>query len=381
MVPSPLETWRSLGVRGRIVALALPVVAGTALIVAAVALAPEVGRVALATPTPLPTPAPPLPPTASPAPLATLLPTPTPALPLADTLLGADGRLTVLLLGSDYRPSHPGNRTDAMMVVSVDPQSGRAAAFSIPRDAVEFPLPGGGVYAPKVNGLYRHLEATTGDAGAAMRTVVGAAFDLEIDGYLFVGFQAVKEFVTAVGGVDVTLEEAYYDPAYWVTSSQRGWGLPAGTSHLDANDALIFVRSRKGDSDFGRARRQQLFLIAAAEKVRRVGLARLAQLVEIASRTTRTDLPLDRASDLLAILEKADLADLADVRRTVFGPRTYAESRGGTSFALKIDVCRAWIAANFPPAHPLEPEPTPTPETTLSPAPGSLPPAAARPSP
>lgn len=358
-MPSPLETWRALGVRGRIVAVAIPVVAGAALVVAAVALAPEVGRVALATPTPAPTPAPPLPPTASPAPRATPLPIPAPTPPGADTLLGSDGRLTVLLLGSDYRPAYPGNRTDAIMVVSVDPQSGRAAAFSIPRDTVEFPLPGGGVFAPKVNGLYRHLETTTGDAGAAMKAVVGAAFDLEIDGYLFIGFAAVKEFVTAVGGIDVTLEEAYYDPEYWVSGSQRGWGLPAGTSHLDAKNALIFVRSRKGDSDFGRARRQQLFVMAAAQKVRRIDPARLAQLVEIASRTARTDLPLDRALDLLAVFRTADLAD---VRRTVFGPRAYADSRGGTSFALKLDVCRAWIARNFPPVHPVTQGSRPTPQ-------------------
>ena len=78
----------------------------------------------------------------------------------ADPLLGTDGRLTVLLLGSDYRPAHPGNRTDAMMVVSVDPTTGRSGAFSVPRDIVDFPLPGRGSLRGRVNGLYQYLQAT-----------------------------------------------------------------------------------------------------------------------------------------------------------------------------------------------------------------------------
>ncbi len=87
-------------------------------------------------------------------------PTPSPTPPGADPLLGTDGRLTVLLLGSDYRPAHPGNRTDAIMVVSVDPSTGRTAAFSIPRDTTGFPLPGGGRFDQKINALYQYFQST-----------------------------------------------------------------------------------------------------------------------------------------------------------------------------------------------------------------------------
>ena len=92
---------------------------------------------------------PPLPPTASPAPSATPLagetPLPSPSpIPGVDPLLGSDGRLTVLLMGTDYRPAHPGNRTDAIMVVSIDPTTGKSAAFSVPRDVADFPMPKSG---------------------------------------------------------------------------------------------------------------------------------------------------------------------------------------------------------------------------------------------
>jgi polyisoprenyl-teichoic acid--peptidoglycan teichoic acid transferase len=295
-------------------------------------------------------PLPPTPSRPSPPPDATPSPTPSPTPRGADPLLGTDGRLTVLLLGSDYRPSHPGNRTDAIMVVSIDPTTGQNAGFSIPRDTVNFPLPKSGNYRPKVNALLQHLDDTTGDGYSAMKQAVGRAFEIEVDRYVFIGFAGVKQLVGAVGGVDVTLAQAYYDPYYWVNSRRQGWGLPKGTSHLTPNDALIFARSRKGDNDFGRARRQQMLVMAALDKARTVGPTKIPELLAIADRALRTDLPLDRANDLFELFSTVDLSK---TKRVVFGPRTYATGTSLGAFSLKLDVCRTWIAKNFPPARPL----------------------------
>jgi LCP family protein required for cell wall assembly len=278
------------------------------------------------------------------------MPSPTPPPSGPDPLLGTDGRLTVLLLGSDYRPAHPGNRTDAIMVVSVDPTTGKGAGISIPRDTSGFPLGNGRTYGPKVNALYQYFQSRTGHGGLAMRKVVAKALDIEIDGYVFIGFEGVKSMVSAVGGVDVTLDKPYYDAHFWVNSHHQGWGLPAGKSHLGPKDALIFARSRHGDNDFGRARRQQMLVLAAINKARSRGMAGLPRLLSIASRTVRTDLPLTRASDLFDLVSKTDISK---VKRTVFGPTKFAAGRAGGSFALKISVCRAWIRENFPPERPM----------------------------
>lgn len=345
-------TWQAMSTRARILAVAglvtVVVIAGGAVAIAAGVLAPFSGQLAGPAQEPLvPASTPPaLPPEPSPEPTESALPSPSPSPTGGDPILGLDGRFTILLLGSDYRPAHPGNRTDAIIVVSIEPTSGKTAAFSIPRDTVEFPLPGGGVYEPKVNGLYQHLQATTGNGGAAMKRAVAEAFGIEVDWYALIGFPGVRQLVDAIGGVDVTLERAYYDPYYWVTSKKQGWGLPAGTSHLDGTNALIFARSRKGDNDFERARRQQLLVMATVEKVRSLGPRVLPKLLAIAAKTVRTDLPLGEAARLFDVVAAADLDD---VERVVFGPRTYAEGRGGSSFALKLDVCRRWIAEHFPP--------------------------------
>jgi LCP family protein required for cell wall assembly len=312
--------------------------------------------------------APPLPPedTPSPAPSASAAPTPTPepTPPGSDPLLGTDGRLTLLLLGSDFRPSHPGNRTDAIIVVSVDPTTGKAAAFSVPRDTERFPLPGGKVFGGKVNALYQSLQHDTGKGGAELKKVIGAAYGVEIDRYALIGFVGFKDLITAVGGVNVTLDKAYYDPYYWVNGHTRGWGLPKGTSHLNATEALIFARSRKGDNDYGRARRQQQVILAVAAKVRSQGVEHLPKLLAIAADTVRTDIPLARAKDVFDIVSQVDLSK---VRRVVFQPRVYTiEYTGGWSPDVK--ACRAWVKANFPPERPFGTWPaTPSPTPAASP--------------
>lgn len=315
-------------------------------------------------PTPLVIPsgetAPPLPPEDTPTPGASPTPEPTPL--GADPLLGTDGRLTILLLGSDFRPAHPGNRTDAIIVVSVDPTTGKAAAFSIPRDMQRFPLPGGKVYGGKVNALYQSLQASSGHGGADMEKAVGAAYGIEIDNYALIGFVGFRKLITAVGGVDVTLDRAYYDAYYWVNNHTQGWGLPKGTSHLSANDALIFARSRKGDNDFGRARRQQLLILAVMDKVRHQGLDRLPRLLAIAADTVRTDLPLDRAGDIFDIVSQVNL-DTVD--RVVFGPKAYTVEYAG-GWSPDLEASRAWIDAHFPAERPFGTWPAASPMPTAS---------------
>jgi polyisoprenyl-teichoic acid--peptidoglycan teichoic acid transferase len=348
--------WADMSSAARAVALGglvLPIVLVTAVAVTAVGLM----AVTPAAPGPsedpigaLPTDAPPSPtssPSVLPSPSASGSAQPTPA--GADELLGTDGRLTVLLLGSDYRPAHPGNRTDAIMVVSVDPTTGKAAGFSIPRDVVDFPLPESGTYGSKVNGLYQYLQAKTNRGAANMMKAVGRAFDIEVDNFVFIGFAGVQRLVSAVGGVDVRLQKPYYDPLYWVNAHKRGWGLPAGKSHLNAADALIFARSRKGDSDFGRARRQQILVIAAFDKVRKRGLDDLPKLIKAARDTVRTDLPLSRATDLFKLYKAVKLDK---IKKVVFGPKACAVRASGYDYHLVYAKCKAWIKKYFPKVRP-----------------------------
>jgi LCP family protein required for cell wall assembly len=237
------------------------------------------------------------------------------------------------------------------MVVSVDPTGGAVAAASIPRDTVGFPISSTRTYKAKVNGLYQSLISDLGriEAGREMKRIVGEALGVEIDSYAVVGFEGVRRLVDAVGGVDVVLDKAVNDSQYWVTSRKQGVHFPAGKNHLSGARALIFARTRKGDNDFERARRQQILVAAALDAVRDRGLAHLEALVSIAAKYVRTDLELKTAAELYAVVAAADVGA---ARRVVFGPRTWATGAGGSSFTLKLDVVRAWTAKWMAPVEP-----------------------------
>ncbi len=247
------------------------------------------------------------------------------------------------------------------MVVSIAAETGQTAVVSIPRDTARFPLPDGSVYSPKVNGLYQSLIAKLGrpKAGSEMKRIVGSALGVEVDWYAVVGFEGVRQLVDAVGGVDVTLAKAVNDPYYWVTSKQQGVYFPAGKNHLDGERALIFARTRKGDNDYERARRQQLLVASAVAKVESKGVAVVPDLLRIGSQWVRTDLPLDK---LIGIYEIASRADLTTDQRTVFGPTKWAAGIPGTaSIELKLPVVRGAIDDWMAPVPSLAPVPSPSP--------------------
>lgn len=264
-------------------------------------------------------------------------------------ILGKDGRFTVLLLGADARGTGLGGRTDAMMVASVDPLTRKAAIISIPRDIVQFPLSATRRYAGKINAIYQTLSRTTRTPGTTLRGIVGRALGIEIDAYVIVGFTAFRRLVAKVDGLDVSLAKRYYDPYYWVTPRKRGWGLSAGRHHLTSFNALIFARSRKGDNDYGRARRQQQLVISAVSKVRRLGPGVMVALLAAGRGYYKTDLPMADRALIFAMVARADLST---AKRTVFGPTVYASWRYGAGYVLNLTRCKAWIKTYFPKARP-----------------------------
>ena len=150
--------WGSIRHRPRLAILAATLAAIAVSVTLWIGLAPgsgpaHVAAVPSVAPSPSPQPTPSATPTTSPT--TTPVPTPSPSpTPEPVSLVGEDGRFTLLVLGSDYRRGHAGNRTDTIMVVSIDPTDGATTVASIPRDTVAFPLPGGGRFSAKVNGLY-----------------------------------------------------------------------------------------------------------------------------------------------------------------------------------------------------------------------------------
>ena len=124
---------------------------------------------------------------------------------------------------------------------------------------------------------------TEAGIGCAVDTV-NKLTGLEIDHFMMADFNAVKELSNTVGGVDVCVSDAVYDP----DSRLR---LPKGTSKVQGEQALAFLRTRHafGDGgDLGRIKAQQGFLSSLVRKMKSDGtLSNPVQMLEIADVVTK----------------------------------------------------------------------------------------------
>ncbi|WP_111511731.1 LCP family protein [Mycobacterium kyogaense] len=246
---------------------------------------------------------------------------------------GQDGAIDILLVGMDSRTDAHGNplsaeelatlragddvstNTDTIILIRI-PNNGRSAtAISIPRDSyVEAP----GIGKMKINGVYGsvHLEkmkqlveqegedpavaekeATEAGREELIKTVANLT-GVTVDHYAEVGLLGFALITDALGGVDVCLKNAVYEPL-------SGADFPAGWQKLSGPQALSFVRQRhdlpRGDLD--RVTRQQAFMASLAHAV-------------ISSKTLSSPATLNRLEDAVqrsvVISDGWSIMDFAD---------------------------------------------------------------------
>ena len=183
--------------------------------------------------------------------------------------------LNILLIGSDTRETTedlvaaggedvPGARSDTTILLHLSADRSRAVAVSIPRDSW-VPVPScttadGGASAPVTTKFNAAFE--TGGPACTIQTV--ESLNVRIDHFVVIDFAGFTNMVGALGGVDVCVPEE-------TTDSASGLDLPAGRSTIDGDQALAFVRARKGigdGSDLGRIDRQQAFLASWCKRQR-----------------------------------------------------------------------------------------------------------------
>jgi LCP family protein required for cell wall assembly len=268
-------------------------------------------------------------------------------------LLGGDGRFTVLLLGSDARPSIGGLRTDAILIASVDPVTGKAAIASIPRDTAYFPMAPlrSGTFSGRINALYSWIRTNYPklNPGTELRLIIGRALGIEIDAYAMLGFEGFRKSVNNVGGLRIYVPTKLHDPVYSMRAGQHGVTFNVGWQTLLDLRALAYARIRHlAGGDYNRARRQQQLIAAAVETVRGRGVSKLSKLIAATDGLRATDLDLDLAPLIFAIVSRADVAHS---KRVVFQPTTYAYGISSYRIVMKLTPVRNWVAANFPPRH------------------------------
>lgn len=210
--------------------------------------------------------------------------------------------LTILLMGSDSRegqidsrygdPSiHSNARSDTTIVLHVGADRSFATAVSIPRDTwvtlPECPRTGSGEIAGGFDAKF-NTAFEIGGPGCTMK-LVEQMTGLQIDHFAVVDFTGFTDVVNALGGVEVCLTEPVNDPDSLLV-------LPAGTSVVDGEQALAFVRARKtlsDGSDLSRIKRQQAFLSSMVREATDAQLfvnpVRLYSVLDAATSSLTTD--------------------------------------------------------------------------------------------
>ena len=272
---------------------------------------------------------------------------PTPELIEASPLDPADtgsDRISVLLMGIDSSKTRAHSLTDTLLVVSVDPETKTGAMVSIPRDVGQLPLYAGGTYAGKINSLlsYARRNPKQFPDGATTTLVkeVGHLVGVPVNYYAAVNLDGFVKLVDLVGGVTVDNPRAIDDPRYggWTDGRPVGFKLAKGRQKLDAQEALAFVRSRygAGDSDFSRARRQQLLLLALQKKMTSPEmLPRLPSILAAAGDMVKTNFPAARLNE---VLDLATQVGDDDMKRVVLGPGYTTRSSDPSTYMLIPDM-------------------------------------------
>lgn len=224
-------------------------------------------------------------------------------------------RITFLLLGVDQRPDDPSPpRTDNIIVLTVEPESGDVGMVSVPRDMfVSIP---GFDYSGKINTAYPIGESSKypGGGGALAKKTVSELLGYPIDYYVKINFDGFVKIVDLIDGIDVVVAKTIHDEEYpTIDYGIETFHIEAGPQHLDGETALKYARTRHADDDFQRATRQQQVLLAVKDKLvenKLMTTLHLVDLVRLMGDTVEHDIPPMELPGLLALASKMQIGDI-----------------------------------------------------------------------
>ncbi|CAM5624628.1 LytR family transcriptional regulator [Streptomyces avidinii] len=241
-----------------------------------------------------------------------------------------DQAINILVIGTDKR-SGAGNEgygdkesvghADTTILFHIAKDRSNATALSIPRDLITN-IPDCPTKQP--DGTTKAIQGSKGtrfnnslgqegrDAGCTMRTVKDLT-GIEVDNFMMVDFNAVKNLSTAVGGVPVCLEKAVDDKDSKLKLSQ-------GEHRLQGEEALAFVRTRHAfgnESDLDRIKTQQQFLGSMMREMKSketlTSPKKFFSLAEAATKSLTVDQGLgsiNKLTDLAGELKDIDLKNI-----------------------------------------------------------------------
>lgn len=222
--------------------------------------------------------------------------------------------INVLLIGQDRRPGQGRQRSDSMIIATLNKKNKTLKLTSLMRDMyVQIP----GYSDNRINAAYAF-----GGMELLNKTIY-KNFGLTIDANIEVDFTGFTKIIDRIGGVDITVTQAEID--YLKLS-----GAKAGQKyHMDGDTALRYSRIRYlAGGDFKRTERQRTVLLAAFNKAKNIGLTGVLDLINELFPLLTTDLSALELIDYATFIFTSDIGNLQTYRIPVDGAYTQNKIRG-----------------------------------------------------
>ncbi len=238
--------------------------------------------------------------------------------------------VNLLFLGIDTdearRAQNLGYRSDVVMVCAIDTISKSATLISIPRDTYttmykidEHTGKINQTVQDKINAAYafggRSYRAANSMACVQMflqrenQLIEPLGFTLDIPVYLYASIDmgGIPALADAVGGVEVTLDVTIPRLDHLPAVGRKG-----ETVTLKGDKAHNYLRNRNvASGDFGRAARQQTFMLALAKKIKSMGAVDIiVSLYTDLQRYAKTNLSTDQMIVFAKLLKQVDIDNI-----------------------------------------------------------------------
>ncbi|MCD8105851.1 MAG: LCP family protein [Lachnospiraceae bacterium] len=244
------------------------------------------------------------------------------------------GVTNILLIGQDTRTEGARERSDSMIIISINDDTDEVNMISIMRDLyVQIP----GYSDNRINASYQFGGA------ALLDEVIEKNFGVTIDYNVEIDFSGFERIIDLLGGVDITLTstEASYFQA-------QGYSVSEGTNHVYGEFALLYARTRYVSTateanDFGRTQRQRAVITSLFNAYRDVSLATQISLLDDILELVPTDMSSAEILSMLYLAQSMDLSELGSYRIPVDGSYTNQTIRGMSVLVPDLTVNRAAI--------------------------------------
>lgn len=202
--------------------------------------------------------------------------------------------MNILLIGSDAREGDKKSRSDTIMIVSLDKHDNSVRLVSVIRDTYA-KIPG--YDKQKINHAFAY-----GGPKLLMKSVE-ENFDIPIHRYIVVSFNAFKDIIDIMGGIDVELDKLEVTDLnncmYGLKEKNIIEVSNTGMNHLNGTQALAYARMRhNGKGAYDRSKRQRQIVQIALDKAKEISLFKYPSIAKIILRSMETNISFNEVLKL-----------------------------------------------------------------------------------